>query len=163
MLKVASTNVFDNRLFAFNRILNKYFPLLNKRNKNIKRILIIIGIGIPLIMFYSLFALNIWMGRDVRENINIAKQQYSGSTEDALISFLLDENNSTYDRTHKAVWTLGRIRSEKALPILKDLYKNDPEGKTCYGRHDSFLCQYEIHKAIVAVENGWFFSHARLK
>ena len=105
----------------------------------------------------------IWIGHDVKDNINIAKQQYPGSAEDALISFLMDEKNSTYDRTHTAIWTLGQIRSEKALPILYEHYKNDPEGKTCYGRHNAELCQYEIHKAIVAIERGWWFSHARLK
>ena len=126
-----------------------------------KRILIFIGIGILLILFCGLFALNIWIGHDVKENIHIVKQQYPGLTEDALISFLLDENNSTYDRTHTAIWTLGRIRSEKVLPILYELYINDPEGKTCYGVHDSHLCQYEIHKAIVSIKKGWLFSHAR--
>jgi len=38
------------------------------------------------------------------------------------------------------------------LPLLKDHYKNDPKGKTYYGKHDEMLCQYEIHKAIVAIE-----------
>ena len=40
-------------------------------------------------------------------------------------------------------------------------YINDPEGETCYGGHDSHLCQYEIHKAIVSIKKGWLFSHAR--
>ena len=81
-----------------------------------------------------------------------------------MISFLLDENNSAYDRTHTAIWTLGRIRSEKALPILYEYYRDDPEGRTCYGRHETELCQYEIRKAIVAIEKvGWWFSHERLK
>jgi hypothetical protein len=47
-----------------------------------------------------------------------------------------------------AIWTLGQIHSEKAIPVLQGLCHNDPEGKTCYGKHDSVLCQYEIFKAL---------------
>jgi hypothetical protein len=68
---------------------------------------------------------------------------------------MLDSTNSPKKRTDVAIWTLGQIRSKKALPILKDLYKNDPEGKTCRDFHNSVLCQYEIHKAIVSIEVGW--------
>lgn len=57
-----------------------------------------------------------------------------------------------------AIWTLSQIRSKKALPVLSKLYRNDPEGNTCKGRHDSVLCQYGIHKAIVSIEHGWLGS-----
>jgi len=127
-----------------------------------KRILIIIGIGLALLLLGAVLAVHTWIGNVVKEKITIAQQQYPGTAEDALLAFLLDENNSAEDRTHTAIWTLGQIRSEKALPVLKELYKNDPKGKTCFGRHDSVLCQYEIHKAIVSIEKKWLFSHPRL-
>lgn len=126
-----------------------------------KRIIIIAGIGISLIVC-SLFALNIWTGSVVKENIRNAKQQYHGTAEDALLSLLMDENISANDRTHTAIWTLGQIRSEKALPILQNLYKDDPDGETCFGNHDSVLCQYEIYKAIESIEKRMLFSHAKL-
>lgn len=126
-----------------------------------KRPIIIISIVFAIILC-SLIAMNIWIGIDAKENIKIAKQQYPGIAEDALISFLMDTNNSANDRTHIAIWTLGQIRSEKALPVLQELYKNDPKGKTCYGKHDSLLCQYEIYKAIRSIEKGGLFSHKRL-
>ena len=128
-----------------------------------KRKLILAGIGIVLFLGGVLLAIHIWIGQSVKGNILIAKQKYPGKAENALISFLLDESNSTIDRTHGAIWTLGQIRSEKALPILNGLYENDPKGLTCFGKHNSRLCQYEIHKAIVTIESGWLFSHARLK
>lgn len=28
-------------------------------------------------------------------------------------------------------------------------------GTTCKGHHNTVLCQYEIHKAIVSIEYGW--------
>jgi hypothetical protein len=120
-----------------------------------KRVLFIIGISLTVIFFCFFLAMRIWCGHGIKERISIAKQQYSGTAEDALIAYLSDTTHSTRDRSDVAIWTLGQIRSQKALPILKELYKNDPEGKTCKYHHDSVLCQYEIHKAIISIEHGW--------
>jgi hypothetical protein len=127
-----------------------------------KKILINAGIVIPVILAFFLIGLYFWMGQSVKKNIARAQDLYPGTAEEALVSFLLDTTNSTHERTHTAIWTLGQIRSEKALPILHELYRDDPEGKTCYGFHDSMLCQYEIHKAIIAIENRQFFCYSRL-
>jgi hypothetical protein len=126
-----------------------------------KRILFFIGISMLAILVCSFFAIYIWIDQDVKKNIDIAKQKYSGTTEDALIAYLLDTTNSPRDRSQIAIWTLGQIKSKKALPVLRDLYKNDPEGKTCHGRHNSVLCQYEIYKAIHAEEVNWWPLHQR--
>lgn len=107
-------------------------------------------------MFLLLFlGLRIWGGHGIKENISIAKAQYGGIAEDALLAYLSDTNHSAKDRTDVAIWTLGQIRSEKALPVLKILYKDDPTGETCRYSHDAELCQYEIHKAIISIEHGW--------
>jgi hypothetical protein len=120
-----------------------------------KRILFIIGISLT-VMFLSFFlVMRIWIGHGIKERISIAKQQYSGLAEDALIAYLSDTTHTPRDRSDVAIWTLGQIRSQKALPILKELYKNDPEGKTCKYHHNTVLCQYEIHKAIVSIERKW--------
>lgn len=105
--------------------------------------------------------LNIWIGQSVKQHISVAKSRYPGSAEEALIAFLLDETNSPVERTHIAIWTLGQIRSEKALPYLHELYRDDPQGLSCKGRHDEVLCQYELYKAICAIEKNRPFSHAR--
>lgn len=80
-----------------------------------------------------------------------------------MIAFLQDNNNTPHDKSHIAIWTLGQIRSEKAMPILKELYLNDPEGNTCKGRHHQVLCQREIYKAMHAAEVNWLPLHGRLK
>ena len=114
-----------------------------------KKILLLPAIGFVLILLGAPLAIYIWIGQSVKGNISTVQQQYPGTAEEALISFLLDEDNSTMDRSHLAIWTLGQIKSEKALPILKDYYRDDPKGMTCKGKHDSMLCQYEIHKAMI--------------
>ena len=104
----------------------------------------------------------IWIDIDVNNNIRVVKEKYPGKAEDALIAYLLDTTNSPRDRSHIAIWTLGQIHSEKATPILNGFYKNDPKGKTCKGRHDSVLCQYEIYKALNACKTNWWPLHSRL-
>lgn len=123
--------------------------------KNMERTLAYIGISIILLVVALFFAMRIWIGHDLKEHITITKAKYSGTAEDALIAYLSDTTNSPKDRTDVAIWTLGQIRSEKALPILYGFYNDDPEGKTCKGKHDKVLCQYGIHKAIVNIESNW--------
>lgn len=98
----------------------------------------------------------------VKERISISQETYQGTPEEALIAYLLDTTNSSRDRTDVAIWTLGQIQSQKALPILKELYNDDTEGKTCHGRHDSVLCQYGVYKAIRAIESNWWPLHPEL-
>ena len=126
-----------------------------------KTILLVSGILFTLALLGSV-AMYIWIDVDVKSNIQVAKEKYDGKAEDALIAYLLDTTNSPFDRSHVAIWTLGQIHSEKAIPILTRLYENDPEGKTCKGRHDSVLCQREIYKALNASKSNWWPLHTRL-
>jgi hypothetical protein len=107
-------------------------------------------------------AIYFWIDSDVKKNIALVKEKYPGTAEDALLAYLLDTTNSPNDRTHIAIWTLGQIQSEKAIPVLTALYKNDPEGKTCIGNHNTVLCQYEIYKALNAQKVNWWPLHQRL-
>jgi hypothetical protein len=130
--------------------------------KKIRRILIVLG-TILILLITPVFLWTYFQIRyTVKENIALAKSKYPGTAEDALIGFLYDSANSFHDRTHVAIWTLGQIKSKKAVPILKELCLDDPEGKTCYGRHDHVLCQYEIYKALHASEKNWMPLHAGL-
>jgi hypothetical protein len=127
-----------------------------------KKLVFAVGVFILMVLVSSLVLLHAFIGKDVKQNISMAKSLYEGNAEDALIAFFQDDDNTAIQKTHLAVWTLGQIRSEKALPILKKMYMNDPEGETCYGRHHEVICQYELHKAIQAIEHRRLFSYARL-
>lgn len=117
-----------------------------------KKLLLIIPIIFISIISLGFSAIYIWTNYTIKQNIETAISKYRGSSEDALIAFLLDENNTPMDRSHIAIWTLGQIKSEKALPVLKKYYNDDPAGNTCFGKHNSDLCQYEIYKAIIKIE-----------
>jgi hypothetical protein len=127
-----------------------------------KRILTRLFLLFTIVFVVGFIGLYGWIEFSVRENISTAKSKYPGNAEEVLIAFLLDNTNSPHDRTHIAIWTLGQIQSEKAVPVLEQLYKNDPEGKTCKGHHDEMLCQYEIYKALKAAEINWMPLHAHL-
>lgn len=131
--------------------------------KNLKKILLYSVISFVILVVATYAGLYIWIDNSVKENIATAIEKYGGSPEDALITFLQDTNNTPHDRTHLAIWTLGQIRSDKAMPVLKELYLNDPEGITCKGRHNQVLCQREIYKAMHAAEVNWLPLHGRLK
>ena len=144
-------------LVVLTPVLSLITILISRANKfeYIKRTFIGTAIGFAILFLCFILAMRIWIGHGVKERISIAKQQYSGTAEDALIAYLSDTAHTPHDRSDVAIWTLGQIRSKKALPILKGLYKNDPQGKTCKYHHDTVLCQYEIHKAIVSIEHKW--------
>jgi hypothetical protein len=121
----------------------------------------IIGFGVLFIVL-GLFSIRTWTAGVLIDNIAHAQSHYSGSAEDALIEMLNDQLAPASDKTHIAIWTLGQLRSEKALPVLKALYLDDEEGITCYGQHDELICQYELHKAIESIEGNMLFSFAYL-
>ena len=118
--------------------------------------LIIVLASVVVLFAVSVMAMNVWIRSDVKKNISIALEKYPGTAEEALISFLQDEKNSPTDRTHIAIWTLGMLKSEKALPILRSYYKGDPKGETC--QHDRMICQYGLHKAIKQIESKGYYS-----
>jgi len=127
--------------------------------KDMKRTIVVSGISVTTLLICFFLAIYISIGYGIKERISIAKSQYPGKAEDALLAYLADTTHTPRERSDIAVWTLGQIRSQKALPILKELYKNDPEGKAC--NHNTALCQYEIHKAIVSIEHKWLGSKER--
>lgn len=125
--------------------------LLSKANKfrEMKRTIVLAGAIMGALLLCFILVMRIWIGQGIKERITIAKQQYSGIAEDALIAYLEDTTHSPRERTDVAVWTLGQIRSQKSLPVLKKLYTGQP----CH--HSTELCQYEIHKAIISIEHNW--------
>ena len=127
-----------------------------------KRAIIIVAASLIVVFIGGVTIMMLSINHGIKERIGIAQEKYQGNAEDALIAYLSDTTNSPQDRSDVAIWTLGQIQSRKALPILKEMYNSDPEGKTCHGRHDSVLCQYEIYKAIRAIESNWWPLHPEL-
>ena len=63
----------------------------------------------------------------------------------ALMAYVADEERPL-ERRNRAVWALGQLRDERALPVLRGYVKED-----C--RHGEELCQHELAKAIALCED----------
>jgi len=150
-------------LIMLTPVLSLIMILFGKENKFevLIRTFFLTGIGLVAVLFGFLTLMHFSISNGIKENIRIAKEQYPGNAEEALIAYLSDSTRSFHDRGKVAVWTLGQIRSKKALPVLYKYYKNDPDGKLCKGKHNSMMCQYGLHKAIVTIENGWISNKER--
>jgi hypothetical protein len=70
---------------------------VQKIYKDLKRILFIIVAGFTVMFFCFIVAGRVWCGHGIKERINIAKKQYSGIAEDALIAYLSDTTHSPQD------------------------------------------------------------------
>jgi HEAT repeat protein len=105
-----------------------------------------------LICFTFLFVAYLLICFDINSSVKEisadAIQQYPGDRIEALITYVDSENKSLMQR-NRAVWALGQIGDQRALPILTASYTGGP----C--DHDSRLCQGEIQKAIKLCEGSF--------
>ena len=104
-----------------------------------------------LICFTLLFIVYILACFDIRSSVKEisaeATQQYPGDRIEALISYVKSENHSLR-QSNRAIWALGQIGDERALPVLTASYTGGP----C--DHDNLLCQRELQKAIKLCKGG---------
>ena len=112
-----------------------------KQNKALSIIGTILIFIIPVLYFGGLMVIKHQANTFAKEAVSVYHQD---KTESLLM--LIDSENHSLKERNKAVWTLGVLKDEKALPKLEMLYT----GKEC--NHDSALCQYEIKKAILKIK-----------
>lgn len=107
------------------------------------------GIGVALFAFVFLLSTNL-IGYSVKEKCKIAEEKYGGDCVEALIEYLDDEKNGFHSR-NSAIWTLGQLGDERALPILQKYFTNNIPKKEPF---DKTISQYELKKAIGYFEGG---------
>lgn len=78
----------------------------------------------------------------------------NGYKEDCVGSLikLVQSENKTFREKNSAIWALGQLADKEALPFLYELEKSLPEQEKC--SYDSYLCKYEVQKAIKWCEKG---------
>ena len=125
------------------------FQILRFTKKN--RLVKVIVLGI--LIFISTITASIVIGRLVIKNQanNFAKEASENFHQDKIESLLMliDSENYSLKEKNNAVWALGVLKNERALPKLQLLYTGEESN------HEKALCQYEIKKAILKV-NGDF-------
>lgn len=118
--------------------------------KNIKEKLFYAGaIGVSIFLLFFIIACS-WIGYDVKKQCQDIKRQYDGDCVEGLITVLNDEGKGFKER-NSAIWALGQLGDERALPVLKSYYTgNIPPRESLY----KTISQYELKKAINLTSGG---------
>lgn len=123
-------------------------------NKNIwliiKRLFVFSVIISTLAIAIFLGAITIVIRSSIKEICSNAEGQYNDSCAQSLIK-LLSDKNQTFHNKNDAIWTLGRMRSQEALPTLQKLYTGIIPDREPY---NGVLSQYEIRKAILRIDKN---------
>lgn len=111
----------------------KYFSFL----------LYLASIAAVCLVFVFLVTVNI-IGYGVKDTCQDAKEQYSGDCVEALTQYLDDDSNSFRTR-NSAVWALGQLGDDRALPTLQKHYTHF-DGERADRTNE--LSQLELERAI---------------
>ena len=113
-------------------------------------VLMVVAVGIYALpwMFWQLQT-------PVKSRCAQAQEEFGGDCVDALIE-VLESDDHSYLRKNRAVWVLGQLADERALPVLRGLQTGVPCQRPC--RKSTHQCQYELEKAIKWCEKGTLFS-----
>ncbi len=120
------------------------------KTRNIKNF-ILYGGAVGLVIFAFFFVITgTWIGHEVKTNCHDAQKKYEGTCTEALSQFLDDELNPIRDR-NSAIWSLGQLGEEEALPMLEKYFTGDiPDREPL----DKTISQYELQKAIKLIKSG---------
>ncbi|MGI5826695.1 MAG: HEAT repeat domain-containing protein [Patescibacteria group bacterium] len=116
----------------------------------IKQKLFYLGaIGVSIFLLFFIISTT-WIGYGVKSQCQEAQRDYSRDCVESLISLLEDENRSFRER-NSAIWALGQLGDNRALPVLEKYYTgNIPDREPL----DGTISQYELKKAINLASGG---------
>ena len=95
------------------------------------------------ISFYSIYS-------SVSATCNGVYEDFEGNCVDAMI-LVLNSDQYTFEEKNHAIWVLGQLADERALPVLEELYTEVPTAREPL---DTAISQYELSKAIDWCKNG---------
>ena len=108
-----------------------------------------VAVGICIFLLFFVIGVT-WIGFDVKSQCQQAQSEYGGDCTEALISLLQDENRGFRVR-NDAIWALGQLGDNRALPVLQGLYTgNIPPREPL----DAGISQYELRKAVNLTSGG---------
>jgi hypothetical protein len=76
-----------------------------------------------------------------------AVAQFPGRDSSQALIEVTDCAKCPMEQRNRAVWALGQIRDDRALPVLHKHFYDGP----C--NHKRFLCQHELRKALKRIED----------
>lgn len=109
---------------------------------------------ITLVIFFlfSWLAIKVIIAISTVNTIKDAKSSFCGDSVEALCSMALTDTISL-ERRNKAIWALGQLKDQRAIPVLNSLLTD----QKC--DHEKYVCQRKVKKSIKKIEgrfwNSW--------
>lgn len=119
--------------------------------KNLKtKFLYLLAIGTSIFLLFLMIT-GVWIGHEAKKLCQEAKWEYKQEDcVEALMMTLNDEKQGYRTRNH-AIWALGQLGDDRALPVLQKYYTdNIPDREPL----DEVISQYELKKAINLTSGG---------
>lgn len=90
--------------------------------------------------------------QSVSEVCQMATERHDGDNVTALM-VLIESDTATYEERNRAIWALGQLGDERALPRLRALDTSEVQTKP-YDR-TAYIVQYSVEKAIRQIESDF--------
>ena len=101
-----------------------------------------VALLVILVVFVAAYGLLSWQRyTTIRTVCAEVRVEHAGDRIEALVSHLNSAQVDLEEKT-RAIWVLGELRDERAVPTLQSLHRSE----RC--DHDRFVCQREIRKAL---------------
>ncbi len=119
--------------------------------RNLKRLFFysVAAIFVVFLLFFLITCIQI--GSDAKDQCQKAKAKYDGNCTQALIDLLNDENQS-FKARNSAIWALGQLGDNRALPVLQNYYAGNIPAREPI---NEVISQRELKKAINLTSGGF--------
>ncbi len=108
------------------------------------KVFIILGLVGAILLVLTFIFTSVSIGKTVKAKCVTAKEKYEGDCVQALTKFVENEDN-TFRQRNSAVWALGQLGDNRALPTLLKYYTGIIPKRDSL---DQNISQYELKKAI---------------
>lgn len=106
-------------------------------------------LGLVVLAVVLFVVMGAWIGSGVKRECENAKSLYKGDCVNALMTAANDGTKTIKERSG-AIWALGQLGDERALPLLERLYQENASSTVA-----STVDTYEIQKAVMLMKKGW--------
>lgn len=99
------------------------------------------------LLLFTYAGFRIWFRTEINNLSQTAMEKFEGDKVEALMT-ALESDSYTLEKKNNIIWALGKLRDQRALPVLKKLYT----GQEC--DHSTEVCQESLELAISTLEGN---------
>ncbi len=107
------------------------------------------AVGVSIALLFFVIACT-WIGFEVKNSCQLAKQKYHGDCVEALSS-VIDDDTMDFRTRNTAIWAIGQFGDARAVLVLEKHYTGNIPNREPL---DKTISQYELKKAINLAKGG---------